>query len=140
MPANGVGEFPDLPLPAALRNDRKNRFIVRPGQELKLSPLDHAPEARNKLRVMFQQPVKQGPCPVLRELHAGMTFQHIDKRTIRTPEGLLEDGIEVPDRLMVMNCKCELNGLHSFRIDIGFRTPGRSALPPGRGIESGRRT
>jgi hypothetical protein len=48
------------------------------------------------------------------KLHARVAFQQIDERLVRSLECMRKDRIEVPDRLMIVNAKKEINVFHRF--------------------------
>src|SRR5262245_32213168 len=53
------------------------------------------------------EPFHQGPARVQRELQIRIALEQIKKRAVAVLIGLLEDAVEVPDRLMVVKNKQE---------------------------------
>jgi hypothetical protein len=96
-----------LSFPIGRREHRKNGFVIAASQKLDPPGFHKSPESIDEIPVVVQKPVQKNPGEMLCDLEAGMGFKGLQEREISLPVGLLEDMVEVPDRLMVVESEAE---------------------------------
>ena len=117
------GEGANLADPIARRNHRQDRLVKRPADDLDPPRGDMAGQPIEIFRMMRVEPFHQRAAGVQRDPHVRILLEHIEKRPIAVLIGLLENAVEIADRLMIVQGEDEAN--HGR---IGSEVGGRSSL------------
>ena len=109
-----------LPLAVRFRQERQDRLIVAPAEQLHLPARRQRPDPLQEPGLVGAQPVQQAAAIVQREAHAGVALKRPQERLVRLGVGLLEDEPEVPDRLMAVDRHQQRHGcLHQRAAPAG---------------------
>ena len=97
------GHAVELTLLVPGRNDREDGLVEGAGEKLHLPAGDERAQRVEKRAIVRFQPFQKGPRPVHGEAHAGVARQGFQEGTVGPLDGIGEDRVEVPDRLVVVD-------------------------------------
>ena len=118
----------DLAQLVGIGNGGQDRLIVAAGQQLQLSAPRHGPGARSVLGMVRLEPVPQDARVVERERDFRMTVPGLEHRQVGALCGFLEDRVEIPDRLVIVEREQERDLLHRPALSKSPSTS-RAGLP-----------
>ena len=105
----------DLTDPIARRNHRHDRLVKRAADDFDSARGDQARQPIQILGMVDVEPLHQRPAGVQGHLQARIALEDVQKRPVAVLIGLLENVVEIADRLMVVQDKQEPNAVrHLF--------------------------
>jgi hypothetical protein len=104
--------------PVLFRYHRKNGLIVGSGEKLDLAAAYHGSHVVHKVRMMFAEPSEQRAGVVLGTPDPRMFLQDVQERCIAGAIRLLKNGLEVSYRLVVVDGKDKVDGVHVLWVGI----------------------
>src|SRR5205814_7993498 len=85
------------------RNDREDGLVESAGEKLHLPARDERAQRVEQRPVVGLQPFEERSRPVHGEAHAGMAREQFQEGSIGALDGVLEDRVEIPDRLVIVD-------------------------------------
>jgi len=106
-----TGVAANLTNPILRRNHRQDRLEIRAAENLDPPGLAQTGQTVEIVRLVFGQPFHQRAARVQRHFQRVVAAENIEKRQIAVLIGLLEDVVEISDRLVVVQGQNQTDGI-----------------------------
>ena len=134
-----VGQFADLSQLVAVRNNGKNRLVEAPGHHLDLPSFHESTQPIEKVGMVSLDPLQQDPGVVLCYTDPRVLFESFQEGQVSSLVGILENEVEIPHGLVIVNADGKVNGAHVRSFRQKFRASRRKGFQEGTkiGISTG---
>src|SRR5262245_15615874 len=105
----GIGR--DLSNAVARRDHCQDRLVERTADDLNAAGSDQAAKTVDVFRMPLVEPLHERPASMQRDGKI-VLLKNVEKKLIRVLVGLLEDAVEVADRLVVVQDEAKTNRIH----------------------------
>ena len=123
-----VGVSCDLADAVARGDHRQDRLVERPADDLDPAGCDQAGQAIDIFAVPLVEPFHQRPAGVQRDRQIRVGLEDVQERQVAVLIGLLEDAVEVADRLVVVQDQAKANA--NSWCEAGVSTKAGGCLQP----------